>query len=110
MISERQDEIRESLSPDILLRRYSDLKSEDLMTLGRGLIKEIPKLLLLVSEDENTLLLFSDGLAIDCGKLVKDNASIYKGKGGGNKESARALFPKKEYLDTFIDLIEKHLR
>lgn len=110
IISQRQDEIRESLSPDIILRRYSDLKSEDLMTLGRGLIREIPKLLLLVSEDDNTLLLFSNGDAVDCGKLVKENASIYNGKGGGNKESARALFSKKEYLDTFIDLVEKHLR
>ena len=80
------------------------------MILGRGLIKEIPKLLLIVSENENTLLLFSNGLAVDCGKLVKENASIYNGKGGGNKESARVLFSKKEYLDTFIDLIEKHLR
>jgi alanyl-tRNA synthetase len=80
------------------------------MVLGRGLMQEIPKLLIIVSEDENTLLLFSNGLDVDCGKLVKDNASIYNGKGGGNKESARALFPKKEYLDTFIDLIEKHLR
>lgn len=110
IISERQDEIQKSLSQDILIRRYSDLKSEDLMTLGRGLIGEIPKLLLIVSENENTLLLFSNGIATDCGKLVKDNASIYNGKGGGNKESARVMFPKKEYLDTFIDLIEKHLR
>lgn len=110
IISERQDEIRRALSRDILLRSYSDLKTEDLMTLGRGLIKEIPKLLLIVSEEENTLLLFSNGTSVDCGKLVKENASIYNGKGGGNKESARALFTKKEYLDTFIDLIEKHLR
>jgi alanyl-tRNA synthetase len=110
IISERQDEIRKSLSQDIMTRRYSDLKTEDLMVLGRGLMQEIPKLLIIVSEDENTLLLFSNGLNVDCGKLVKDNASIYNGKGGGNKESARALFPKKEYLDTFIDLIEKHLR
>ena len=110
IILERQNEIRNSLSEDIITRKYSDLKSEDLMILGRGLIKEIPKLLLIVSENENTLLLFSNGLTVDCGKLVKENASIYNGKGGGNKESARVLFSKKEYLDTFIDLIEKHLR
>jgi alanyl-tRNA synthetase len=110
IISERQKEIRNSLSGDIIVRRYSDLKTEDLMTLGRGLIKEISKLLFLVSEKENTLLLFSNGLTADCGKLVKENASIYNGKGGGNKESARALFPNMEYLNTFIDLIEKHLR
>lgn len=110
VISERQDEIRSSLSDAIVTRSYSDLKTDDLITLGRGLIKEIPKLLLIVSELENTLLLFSNGGSVDCGQLVKENASIYKGRGGGNKESARALFPSREYLDTFMDLVEKHLR
>lgn len=110
VISQRQDEIRNSLSEEIMIRKYSDLKTEDLIIIGRGLIEEIPKLLLIISEQENTLLLFSKGTSVDCGKLVKENASIYNGKGGGNKESARALFPNREYLDTFIDLIEKHLR
>jgi hypothetical protein len=41
---------------------------------------------------------------------VKENAGIYNGKGGGNDIQARAIFTKMEYVETFIDLIEKHLR
>jgi len=70
---------------------------------------EIKKLLLIISPQDNTLLLFSDG-TVECGKLVKENASIYNGKGGGSKNNARAIFPKREGLDTFIDLIKKHLK
>ena len=32
------------------------------------------------------------------------------GKGGGGATAARAIFAKDEYVDTFIDLIDKHLR
>lgn len=80
----------------------------DLLDIGRGLAGSIPTVAFLVHEPSNTVLLFSD--KHDCGKLVKENASIYNGKGGGNKNSARAIFAKAEYVDTFIDLIEKHLR
>lgn len=93
----------------ILVYEYKDLKTDDLLKIGRPLIKEIQKLLIILSESDHTALLFSDG-TVDCGKLVKENASIYNGKGGGNATSARAIFPKREGLDTFIDLIEKHLR
>ncbi len=55
------------------------------------------------------LSLFSDG-NVPCGKLVKENASIYNGKGGGSDTNARAIFPSKDGMMTFIDLLEKHLR
>ena len=67
------------------------------------------KPVLLYSEPDGTLMLFSDG-TVHCGNLVRENAHIYNGKGGGNKTMARAIFSKKEYVDTFIDLVEKHLR
>ncbi|MBQ6948104.1 MAG: hypothetical protein IJN41_00305, partial [Firmicutes bacterium] len=75
----------------------------------RPFLDEIKKLVLILDGQSNTLLLFSNG-TVDCGKIVKENASIYNGKGGGNKNNARALFSKREYVLTFIDLIEKHLR
>lgn len=93
----------------ILTYEFDDMKTDDLLNIGRPLIKEIEHLLLLISPQDNTLLLFSNGNT-DCGKLVKENASIYNGKGGGNATSSRAIFPKREGLDTFIDLLGKHLR
>ena len=79
------------------------------MSLTREIGPHAGKIAFLVHEPTFTVLLVSDGKT-DCGKLVKDNAQIYNGKGGGNKTMARAIFTKSEYVDTFIDLIEKHLR
>ncbi len=90
-------------------RRYSLLSLDDLVSLSREISPHAGKIYFLVHEPTHTVLLVSDGNT-DCGKLVKENASIYSGKGGGNKTMARAIFPKNEYVDVFIDLIEKHLR
>lgn len=89
--------------------RYSILTLDDLTQLGRALSPSIKKVFFLVHEPSDTVLLVSDGKN-NCGKLVKENAQIYNGKGGGNDILARAIFTKPEYVDTFMDLIEKHLR
>ena len=114
VIAIRQNEILRTLEDcdcanDILLYRYDDMLIDDLLNIGRPLMDRVNKLLLIADDNSNTLLLFSNG-DIDCGKLVKENASIYQGKGGGNKNNARAIFPKKDNMNIFIDLIEKHLR
>lgn len=113
VIESRVADIRKDMSSsndeEILIYEFGDMKTDDLLNIGRPIMKEIKKLLLIISIQDNTLLLFSDG-TVNCGKLVKENVSIYNGKGGGNATSARAIFPKRESLDTFIDLIEKHLR
>ena len=62
-----------------------------------------------IRDRTHTVFLVSNGKT-DCGRLVKENASIYNGKGGGNASLARAIFTSSEYVDTFLDLIEKHLR
>ena len=94
----------------IIIREYDDMSVDDLLNIGRPLIDKIRKLLIIAAPSENTLLLFSDGKSIDCGRLVKENAPIYQGKGGGSRQNARAIFPKKESMDVFVDLLEKHLR
>lgn len=94
----------------LLVQEFFGLKTDDLLRIGRNFEGRIDKLLAIISPKEHTLLLFSDGKKFDCGKLVKENAPIYNGKGGGNASSARAIFSNREYLDTFIDLLEKHLR
>lgn len=108
-LAELQQEAGAGKTHSILVCEYGDMKTEDLLNIGQPLIQEIQKLLVLISSQDNTALLFSDG-TVDCGKLVKENASIYNGKGGGKATSARAIFPKREGLDTFLDLLDKHLR
>lgn len=88
---------------------YDILTLDDLLNVAKELFASIPKVLYLVHRPSHTVLLCSGGKP-DCGKLVKENASIYGGKGGGNATSARAIFQKEEYVDTFIALISNHLR
>jgi alanyl-tRNA synthetase len=64
---------------------------------------------MLYSEKDTSYILVSDG-SVNCGALVKEYASFYQGKGGGNDKSARAIFTKKEDAEMFADLIGKHLR
>jgi len=101
------EEMSTASSP--VIRHYDILTGDDLSAIARDITESIPKIAFLVHNPTNTVFLCSNG-KIDCGKLVKDNASIYNGKGGGNKNLARAIFAKEEYIPTFIDLIEKHLR
>ena len=107
LISREIDDISQTVTP-AFVRKYDKLSINDILDIGKGLAGNIPTVLFLVHMPSNTVLLFSD--RYDAGLLVKENAPIYHGKGGGNKNSARAIFSKEEYVDTFIDLIEKHLR
>lgn len=63
-------------------------------------------LFVLISTRENTIILASTG-AHDCGKIIKDNAHVWRGKGGGNANSARALFPTREDLECFVTFINQ---
>ena len=96
-------------SVPVVTMRYDYFSIDDLQTLGRRTADAVSGLLILVAERENTALLVSGGQP-DCGKLVRENAEIYQGKGGGNATLARAIFSRAENLDTYLDLIEKHLR
>ena len=107
IISRETEDIKAQIAP-AFVRKYDKLSINDILDIGRNLTGCIPTIAFLVHQPSNTVLLFSD--KHDCGKLVKENAHIYGGKGGGNKTSARAIFSKADYVDTFIDLIEKHLR
>jgi len=96
-------------SSSIYIENYDKYSSDDLQNLARSLGESLPFLVALVSQKESTVILASSGNP-SCGILVKEYAPIYKGKGGGSPQLARAIFNKKEDLDVFLDLIEKHLR
>lgn len=91
------------------VKRYRLLSADDLAAICREISPSVKKAAFLVHEPDKTVFICSDG-TVDCGLLVRENASIYGGKGGGNKTLARAIFAKDEYIETFMDLIEKHLR
>ncbi len=82
------------------------LKIDDLLSLAKLIRVPGGRLLVLVSEKENSLLLLSDG-SPDCNKIIKDNAPVWRGKGGGRSNSARVMFPDKESLSCFLDYLYK---
>lgn len=94
----------------IVIKEFPVLQIDDLISIGRSVTEKINKLLIIVSKEESTVLLFSTGKTIDCGKLINETVSIYNGKGGGSKSHARGIFPRSEDIVTYLDLLEKHLR
>lgn len=92
---------------NVIVREYPNLKSDDLLTLSKQLYGTVPRLFALISPKENTVILIRGGGNCDCGKIVKDNAHIWRGKGGGRADNARALFPSRQDLDCFIDYLGK---
>lgn len=111
LIAQYAEELLPQLSAEdsFVTAEFPLLQSDDIFKIGRFLEKQMSGILAVSCPAENLVLLFSNG-TVPCGDLVKNNAHIYQGKGGGSKTNARAIFPKKEYLPLFIELLEKHLR
>ncbi len=89
---------------DVLVKSYENLVIDDLLEIGKSISGNISKIVILVHEPTNTALLFSD--EADCGKIIKENAKEFGGRGGGKKTNARAVFAKKEELNSFIDFVK----
>jgi len=107
-LAERARELSEDLAGQgrVLVKKYELLKTDDLLALSKLLPDLSGKLVALVSTKENTLILLSQGTP-DCNKIIKDNAAIWRGKGGGRANSARAMFPGAEDMECFLDYINK---
>ena len=108
-----EEEFREKLKTpkekSIRIECFEQFPADDLQTMLRKMEDVITEPVALVSPREHTAVLASSG-APDCGKIVKECAPIYHGKGGGKPNIARAIFEKAEDLELFLDLVEKHLR
>jgi len=103
------DEIISQTSETVITYNVPQLSLDDTFNMGKRYMNNCDKLLMLYSEKDTSYILVSDG-SIDCGKLVKEYASFYKGKGGGNKVSARGIFTSKDDAEMFADLVKKHLK
>lgn len=103
------DAILANTSEKVVCYSVPELSLDDTFNMGKRYMKECKPLVMLYSQKDTSYILISDG-STDCGKLVKEYASFYNGKGGGNKVSARAIFTSKDDADMFADLVQKHLR
>ena len=97
------------------IRYYDDMSTQDLLLIAKQLDKlkktcaadgstgKAPELIALVSSEENTAILISD--TIDCGKMIKENAPAFSGKGGGKPQMARVMFGSADNLKGFLSKI-----
>lgn len=98
----------------VILYPLLHLSMDDAFTMAKSYMGNIRAgkthpLLLLYVPAQTSCVLVSDG-TVHCGKLVKEYASFYQGKGGGNDVSARAIFTSDEDARLFADLLSKHLK
>ena len=98
----------------VILYPLSHLSMDDAFTMAKPYMGKVRAgkthpLLLLYVPAQTSCVLVSDG-TVHCGKLVKEYASFYQGKGGGNDVSARAIFTSDEDARLFADLLSKHLK
>ena len=105
----RLDELLEAAETNVITYEVEQLSLDDVFNMAKRYMGSCKGLIMLYSIRDTSYILVSDG-TIDCGSLVKEYASFYKGKGGGNKVSARAIFSSREDAEMFADLIGKHLR
>lgn len=99
------------------VRYYEDLSIDDLLSIVKHLEKpgltagaSAPSLVILVCVPDNTVILASPDGSADCGKLVKENAPAFSGKGGGKPKMARAMFGTADDLRSFIGRIKLILK
>ena len=98
----------------VILYPLEHLSMDDAFTMAKPYMGQVRAgqahpLLLLYIPKQTSCVLVSDG-TVHCGKLVKEYASFYQGKGGGNDVSARAIFTSEEDVRLFADLLGKHLQ
>lgn len=103
------DAIMAEADDKVIVYEVEQLSLDDVFNMAKRYMGSCKGLIMLYSIKDTSYILVSDG-SIDCGALVKEYASFYKGKGGGNKVSARGIFTSKEDAEMFADLVQKHLR
>ena len=106
---EKLDELMAAADENVVVYTLEHLSVDDAFNMAKRYMDSCEKLLMLYSVKSTSYILVSDGNA-DCGALVKEYAPFYKGKGGGSKLYARAIFSNDEDAQLFADLIRKHLR
>jgi len=101
-----EDKKNTSARLPVIIKEYPYFSVNDLLSISKELLKELNHLFVLISPSDKTLILSSSGKD-DCGRIVKDNAGVWNGKGGGNTDSARAMFPTMEDLNCFVTFIRQ---
>ena len=86
------------------------LSIDELLKLGFSVIGETNgQVLLMLHPESLTCLVFSSG-EVKCGKLIKEHAGEFGGRGGGRDDNARAIFKTAKDMHDFASAVEKMLQ
>ncbi|REJ14716.1 MAG: hydrolase [Caldibacillus debilis] len=89
---------------------FPDKTVKELSIISHKLLQKGMKAAVLGTILENKIILTQNGdLAIDCGKIIKQHAPAFSGKGGGTPVKAQAQFPDSEKLNEFFRFVTGHL-
>lgn len=110
VIKNKAEEISDEINDgDVHTYSFPEFKTDDLRNLAKHLDFAGCRLAIFCDEHTLTALVYSNG-KVDCGKLIKDNAPVFGGKGGGRADNAQAKFDSSESMRLFADAAEKLLR
>ncbi len=98
------NDIQNEMDGSVHTYSFDELKGDDYRALAKAL--KINGLIIFCDKSQSMAMLYSDG-SIPCGKLVKDNAPVFGGKGGGRDDNAQVKFKNNEDMFLFADAIEK---
>ncbi|MBQ3282006.1 MAG: hypothetical protein IJH41_06350 [Eubacterium sp.] len=94
------------------VRYYDDLGTDDILSIVKQLDRmsrtagqSAPSIVVLVNVSEKTVILASPDGSADCGKLVKQNAPAFSGRGGGKPQMARAMFSTADDVRAFVSKV-----
>lgn len=113
MVASESESILARLSKEeteLLVLKYEDLSVNMLSQIGKKIAGKAlaGSMVLLEQSHDNILFVLSDGDdSRNCGKLVKENAADFGGKGGGSPMNARVAFPDNDRLRSFVEKITK---
>ncbi len=112
-ISKREEEkLREALASNegaFEAFSYEIQSANELQSMASRMQDSLRAPLALLSRKEHTVVIASPGKP-DAGKLVSEFAKLFAGKGGGNKQIARAIFQSSADAKKFIDKLKEVLR
>lgn len=95
---------------DKITKIFEDKSFEEIQLISYKLAPLKDILILFASTPDKKVLLSHNGnLAVNCGKLFKDNLSKFNGRGGGSPKFAQASFEKTEDIYKFIDFLKNQI-
>lgn len=104
------DKLIKNIKDNKLVVSFQDKSIDEIGLIVKYILEKESTFILASSLLDKKIVLTHDGKQdIDCGKIIKDNIGLFKGRGGGNKTRAQASFENAEELRSFIQNIKNIL-